>query len=82
MASPAGRAKLPSGSQRLHETAKTVRRVRIYSRSGNDPTYRFPLIVEALARLRSELAFLIKSRWEGRKATLEMILAEPQAAWH
>jgi hypothetical protein len=56
--------------------------VRIYSRSGNDPTYRFPLIVEALARLRSELAFLIKSRWEGRKATLEMILAEPQAAWH
>jgi bifunctional non-homologous end joining protein LigD len=28
-------------------------RVRLYSRSGNDLTHRFPLIVEALARLRS-----------------------------
>jgi ATP dependent DNA ligase domain len=28
-------------------------RVRLYSRPGNDLTYRFPLIVEALARLRS-----------------------------
>jgi bifunctional non-homologous end joining protein LigD len=27
--------------------------VRLYSRPGNDVTYRFPLIVEALARLRS-----------------------------
>jgi len=27
--------------------------VRLYSRPGNDLTYRFPLIVEALARLRS-----------------------------
>jgi bifunctional non-homologous end joining protein LigD len=27
-------------------------RVRLYSRPGNDLTYRFPLIVEALARLR------------------------------
>jgi bifunctional non-homologous end joining protein LigD len=28
-------------------------RVRLYSRPGNDLTYRFPLIVESLARLRS-----------------------------
>jgi ATP-dependent DNA ligase len=28
-------------------------RVRLYSRPGNDLTHRFPLIVEALARLRS-----------------------------
>ena len=28
-------------------------RVRLYSRPGNDLTYRFPLIVEAMARLRS-----------------------------
>ena len=28
-------------------------RVRLYSRPGNDLTHRFPLIVEALTRLRS-----------------------------
>jgi bifunctional non-homologous end joining protein LigD len=28
--------------------------VRLYSRPGSDLTYRFPLIVEALARLRSK----------------------------
>src|SRR5262249_18587909 len=32
---------------------KDGERVRLYSRPGNDLTYRFPLIVEALARLRS-----------------------------
>jgi ATP-dependent DNA ligase len=32
---------------------KAGERVRLYSRPGNDLTYRFPLIVEALARLRS-----------------------------
>jgi bifunctional non-homologous end joining protein LigD len=53
---------LPSGSQWLHEirhdgfriiARKIDRRVRLYSRPGNDFTRRFPLIVEALARLRS-----------------------------
>src|SRR5262245_31423314 len=53
---------LPSGSQWLHEikhdgfriiARKEGKRVRLYSRPGNDLTYRFPLIVEALARLRS-----------------------------
>jgi bifunctional non-homologous end joining protein LigD len=32
---------------------KEGKRVRLYSRPGNDLTYRFPLIVEALARLRA-----------------------------
>src|SRR5215510_11173716 len=54
--------KLPSGSQWLHEikhdgfriiARKTRERVRLYSRPGNDFTRRFPLIVEALRRLRS-----------------------------
>jgi hypothetical protein len=47
--------KLPSGSQWLHEikhdgfrviARKNGRRVRLYSRPGNDLTHRFPLIVE------------------------------------
>jgi bifunctional non-homologous end joining protein LigD len=54
--------KLPSGSQWVHEikhdgfrivARKTDDRVRLYSRAGHDLTYRFPLIVEALAKLRS-----------------------------
>jgi ATP-dependent DNA ligase len=34
-------------------TRKDGKRVKLYSRSGNDLTYRFPLIVEALSRLRA-----------------------------
>src|SRR6516165_10988235 len=54
--------KLPSGSQWLHEikhdgfriiARKNGAQVRLYSRPGNDLTYRFPLIVDALPRLRS-----------------------------
>jgi ATP-dependent DNA ligase len=53
---------LPSGSLWLHEikhdgfriiARKDGERVRLYSRPGNDLTYRFPLIAEALSRLRS-----------------------------
>jgi bifunctional non-homologous end joining protein LigD len=53
---------LPSGSRWLHEikrdgfriiARKDGPRVRLYSRPGNDLTRRFPLIVDALARLRS-----------------------------
>jgi bifunctional non-homologous end joining protein LigD len=44
--------KLPSGSEWLH-ARKTGVQVRLYGRPGNDLTYRFPLIVETLARLRS-----------------------------
>jgi ATP-dependent DNA ligase len=59
---PSKTDKLPSGSQWLHEikhdgfrviARKDDKRVRLYSRPGNDLTYRFPLIVESLARLRS-----------------------------
>jgi bifunctional non-homologous end joining protein LigD len=54
--------KLPSGGEWLHEikhdgfrviARKNGAQVRLYSRPGNDLTYRFPLIVETLARLRS-----------------------------
>ena len=52
----------PSGDAWLHEikhdgfrviARKDGDRVRLYSRLGNDLTYRFPLIVEALTSLRS-----------------------------
>src|SRR6266478_2998088 len=52
----------PSGALWLHEikhdgfriiARKNGSQVRLYSRPGNDLTYRFPLIVETLARLRS-----------------------------
>jgi bifunctional non-homologous end joining protein LigD len=122
--------KLPSGSEWLHEikhdgfrviARKNGAQVRLYSRPGNDLTYRFPLIVETLARLRSrsciidgedvacdyngvasfnhvryrrhdESIFLYafdlielngddlrRDPLEGRKATLEMILAKAGA---
>jgi len=57
----------PSGEAWLHEikhdgfrviARKDGDRVRLYSRPGNDLTYRFPLIVEALARLRSRSCIL------------------------
>src|SRR5436190_6519438 len=53
----------PSGALWLHEikhdgfrviARKVGKRVRLYSRPGNDLTYRFPLIVDALAGLRSQ----------------------------
>jgi bifunctional non-homologous end joining protein LigD len=52
----------PSGDRWLHKikrdgfrviARKEGKRVKLYSRPGNDLTARFPLIVEALARLRS-----------------------------
>jgi bifunctional non-homologous end joining protein LigD len=52
----------PSGPMWLHEikhdgfrviAREEGKRVKLYSRPGNDLTYRFPLIVEALAKLRS-----------------------------
>jgi ATP-dependent DNA ligase len=51
----------PSGKGWLHEVKhdgfrviarKIGKRVKLYSRRGNDLTYRFPLILEAMARLR------------------------------
>jgi bifunctional non-homologous end joining protein LigD len=55
-------APTPSGREWVHEikfdgfrviARKEDKRVRLYSRPGNDLTDRFPLIVEALAKLRS-----------------------------
>jgi ATP-dependent DNA ligase len=37
---------------------KNGERVRLYSRSGNDLTDRFPLIVEALARMRAAFCII------------------------
>ncbi len=57
----------PSGEVWLHEikhdgfrviARKDGKRLKLYSRPGNDLTYRFPLIVEALARLRSRSCIL------------------------
>jgi bifunctional non-homologous end joining protein LigD len=54
--------KLPPGSEWLHEikhdgfrviARKNGAEVRLYSRADNDLTYRFPLIIETLVRLRS-----------------------------
>ena len=55
-------AQPPSGAEWLHEikhdgfrviARKVGKRVKLFSRPGNDLTCRFPLIVEALAKLRS-----------------------------
>jgi Major Facilitator Superfamily/ATP dependent DNA ligase domain len=57
----------PSGAEWLHEikhdgfrviARKNSERVRLYSRPGNDLTDRFPLIVEALSRLRASSCIL------------------------
>ena len=62
--------KLLSRSKWLHEikhdgfrviARKNGSRVRLYSRPGNDLTYRFPWIVETLKRLRA----LLHRRWRG-----------------
>src|SRR5262249_27897599 len=59
---PSPAAKPPAGTGWLHEikhdgfrvvARRDGDRVRLYSRPGNDLTYRFDLIVEAMARLRS-----------------------------
>jgi bifunctional non-homologous end joining protein LigD len=59
---PTAAPRTPSGDQWWHEikhdgirviARKEEKRVKLYSRPGNDLTARFPLIVEALARLRS-----------------------------
>ena len=55
---PSGSKTPPSGKEWLHEikhdgfrviARKVGTRVKLYSRPGNDLTYRFPLIVEAMA---------------------------------
>ena len=60
----------PTGGAWLHEikhdgfrviARKDGDRVRLYSRPGNDLTYRFPLIVEFVARLRSRDMWMARS---------------------
>ena len=70
----------PSGALWLHEikhdgfrivARKDGKRVRLYSRPGNDLTYRFPLIVEALAELRSRSCII-----DGEAVPEQMSLAK------
>jgi bifunctional non-homologous end joining protein LigD len=58
---PTRAKEFPCGSDWLHEikhdgiriiARKTDRRIKLYSRSGNDLTQRFPLIVEVGSRVR------------------------------
>src|SRR5262245_9696267 len=57
----------PSGPEWVHEikhdgfrllACRDGDRVRLYSRQGGDLTYRFPLIVEALSKLRSRTCMI------------------------
>ena len=66
---PSSAPRPPSGEEWLHEikhdgfrviARKNGNRVKLYSRPGNDLTARFPLIVEALARLRARI---LHRRW-------------------
>ena len=77
---PSKTDKLPSGRQWLHEikhdgfrviARKTGAQVRLYSRPGNDLTYRFRLIVETLARLRSRSCII-----DGEAVPEQMSLAK------
>jgi hypothetical protein len=69
---PTKASRPPSGALWLHEikhdgfrviARKQGEQVRLYSRPGNDLTARFPLIVEAMACLRSRSG----DRWRGRR---------------
>jgi ATP-dependent DNA ligase len=78
------RIQAPYGEAWLHEikhdgfrviARKDGARVRLYSRPGNNLTDRFPLIVEALARLRSRSCIIDgdaiqRPRFSGDKARL------------
>jgi len=57
---------------------KNGERVRLYSRSGNDLTHRFPLIAETLARLRSRSCI-----FDGEAACFKRASASrPSAEWN
>jgi bifunctional non-homologous end joining protein LigD len=62
----------PSGDMWLHEikhdgfrviARKGGKQVKLYSRPGNDLTKRFPLIVDAIARLYSRSCIIDERRW-------------------
>jgi bifunctional non-homologous end joining protein LigD len=69
---PSSAPQPPSGGHWLFEIKhdgfrvigrKTGKRVRLYSRPGNDLTRRFPLIVEAIAACGHAPALLTGKRW-------------------
>jgi hypothetical protein len=71
----------PSGDAWVHEikhdgfrviARKDGNHVRLYSRPGNDLTYRFPLIVKALARLRSRSCIRVLHRGQVRKSACSL----------
>ena len=64
---PTSAPRAPSGRDWLHEVKhdgfrviarKAGERVKLYSRPGNDLTWRFPLIVEATVRLRLQFCVI------------------------
>jgi bifunctional non-homologous end joining protein LigD len=68
---PSKTDQLSSGSEWLHEikhnglrviARKNAGQVNLYSRRSNDLTYRFPLIVETLARLHARSASSMERR--------------------
>jgi bifunctional non-homologous end joining protein LigD len=72
-------APTPCGREWVHEikfdwfrviARKNDRGVKLYSRPGNDLTHRFPLIVEALAKLRSRSC-------PGRTCSLDAVRSAP-----
>jgi hypothetical protein len=71
---PTAASRAPSGDQWWHEikhdgirviARKEEKRVKLYSRLGNDLTGRFPLIIEALARRRKLGFFRIFAHRDG-----------------
>ena len=69
----------PSGDIWLHEikwdgfrviARKVGKRVRLYSRPGNDLTDRFPLVVETLRKLRSRSCIISKSPFSRNGAAM------------
>jgi ATP-dependent DNA ligase len=74
----------PSGPMWLHEikhdgfrvvARKDGAKLRLYSRPDNDLTFRFPLIVEALARLRSKSCII-----DGRRSHVMATGCRPSTA--
>jgi len=71
----------PCGELWLHEikhdgfrviARKIGKRVRLYSRTGNDLTQRFPLTVDVMARIRPRSASSMGRRWPVAKMALRV----------
>jgi ATP-dependent DNA ligase len=71
----------PSGEEWLHEikhdgfrviARKEGTRIKLYSRPGNDLKERFPLIVEALVKLRPRSCIITARRWRTERRDREL----------